>query len=245
MMPLVVRSGIEFLAMLGLEKLKEEYLAKVRPQIKDTHPNLTKVLDNSFWVIDALFTADMIRGLFSLKRAWKGATEVGKLGKKLMKEKGMKNKLKGLWELAKSYGYKGMIISHTPLTGLGVAATIGEIKQVGEFDKISEELSALESLKEAKNMEQFLNSEIIKNFNKILEGNVEMGSFLDLQMDYEELQELIEQLEDMNRYEEDLYANYLAEDIASYIYEQLAEREMAQAQTQTIQLLAQMLTEGR
>jgi hypothetical protein len=233
------------LAGVGLQKLKEEYLAKYRPKIKDTHPNLTKVLDNSFWVIDAVMTADMIRGLFHFKTSWKFATELGKLGKQMMKEKGLRKKTEGLWKQFMSVVHKGSLVSLGAFTPLSVYGTVQEIKEVPHFDELSEKMSALEELKEGKVMEQFLNSEIVKNFNQILEGNLEMGKLLDSQMDYEELQELIEQLEDMNKYEEDLYANYLAEDLASYISEQLAEKELGQAQTQTIQILTQMLAEGR
>ena len=244
MLPLPLQIVVWELAFKGLEALKEDYLAKYRPKIKDTHPNLTKVLDHSFWVVKAVITADMIRGLFGLKAAWKGATELGKLGRKLMKEKGIWKKLEGIWKVGYSYMHKGAIVLHPPMTVMEVVGTIGEIKEVGHFDELSERMSALEELKEGKVIDQLLNSEIIKNFNQILEGNLEMGRLLDLQMDNEELQELIEQLEDMNRYEEDLYAHYLAEDIASYIQDQLAERELGAVQTQAIQLLTQMLAEG-
>jgi hypothetical protein len=240
------------LAGLGLEKLKEEYLAKFRPKIKDTHPNLTKVLDNSFWVIDALMTADMIRGLLNFRQAWKAATELGKLGKKKMKERGVKNKAEGMWKQFLSLFHKAGLVAQVPFTLLEVHGTVQQIKQVPHFEEISERLQKEEALKEtvrqmgemglaAVKIDQLVNSEIIKNFYKLLEEDERMNRALDLMLDNEELEELIYQLEDLRNSEENLYAQYLAEDLADYIMEQM---ELQSAYSQAVQILASMLAQG-
>jgi hypothetical protein len=237
------------LAGIGIEKLKEEYLAKFRPKIKDTHPNLTKVLDNSFWVANALLSADAIWSLINFRRLWRAADELGKLGKQ-MKEKGSKGK--GLWNQFLSVFHKGALLGQIPATPLMVYHTVQEIRQVPHFEKISEELQKEEALKEvarqmgemgllAVQMDQIVNSEIIKNFYKLLEGNTEMNRALDLMLDNEELEELIYQLEDLRNSEENLYAQYLAEDLADYIREQM---ELQSAQSQAVQILASMLAQG-
>jgi hypothetical protein len=240
------------LAGVGLEKLKEEYLAKFRPKIKDTHPNLTKVLDNSFWVAHALLSADAIWSLFNFRKAWRTATELGKLGKQMRKEKGAKNKAKGLWNQFLSVFHKGSLIGLIPTTPLMVYGTVQEIREVPHFERISEELQKEEALKEvakqmgemglaAVKMDQIINSEIMKNFYKLLEGNLEMNRALDLMLDNEELEELIYQLEDLMQSEENLYAQYLAEDLADYIMEQM---ELQSAYSQAVQILASMLAQG-
>lgn len=226
------------LADIGLEKLKEEYLAKYRPKIKDTHPNLTKVLDNSFWVAKALLSADAIWSLINFRKMWRAASELGKLG--------------GLWNRFLSVFHKGSLIGQIPFTPLMVYGTVQEIREVPHFEKISEELQKEEALKEvARQMEemglsavkidQIVNSEIMKNFYKLLEGNTQMNRALDLMLDNEELEELIYQLEDMRNSEENLYAQYLAEDLADYIREQM---ELQSAQSQAVQILASMLAQG-
>jgi heme oxygenase len=133
-----------------------------------------------------------------------------------------------------------------------VYGTVQEIREVPHFEKISEELQKEEALKEvARQMEemglsavkidQIVNSEIMKNFYKLLEGNTQMNRALDLMLDNEELEELIYQLEDMRNSEENLYAQYLAEDLADYIREQM---ELQSAQSQAVQILASMLAQG-
>jgi hypothetical protein len=240
------------LAGIGLEKLKEEYLAKFRPKIKDTHPNLTKVLDNSFWVANALLSADAIWSLINFRKMWRSASELGKLGKKMREQKGVKNKAKGLWNQFLSVFHKGALIGQIPATPLMVYHTVQEIKEVPHFERISEELQKEEALKEAARqieelglsavkMDQIINSEIMKNFYKLLEGNAEMNRALDLMLDNEELEELIYQLEDLMQSEENLYAQYLAEDLADYIREQM---EMQSAYSQAVQILASMLAQG-
>jgi len=244
------------LAGWGLEKLKEEYLAKFRPQIKDTHPNLTKVLDNSFWVVDAVLTADMIRVLFNFRTAWRASTELWKLGKQMRKEKGLWNKAKGVWNQFLSVFHKGALVGTIPLTPLSAYHTVQQMRQVPHFEKISEELQKEEALKEAAKelrekmeemgltavqIDQIVNSEIMKNFYKLLEGNTEMNRMLDLMLDNEELEELIYHLEDLRYSEENLYAQYLAEDFADYIREQT---ELQTAQSQAVQILASMLAQG-
>jgi len=236
------------LAGIGLEKLKEEYLAKFRPKIKDTNPNLTKVLDNSFWVANALMSADAIYSLINFRKAWRAASKLGELGKKM----GAKNKAKGLWNQFLSVFHKGALVGQIPATPLMVYHTVQEIKEVPHFERISEELQKEELLKEAARqmeemglsaikMDQIVNSEIMKNFYKLLEGNAEMNRALDLMLDNEELEELIYQIEDMRNSEENLYAQYLAEDLADYIMEQM---ELQGAQSQAVQILASMLAQG-
>jgi ribosomal protein L31E len=244
------------LAGLGLEKLKEEYLAKFRPRIKDTHPNLTKVLDNSFWVADALMTVDAIRGLLHFKQAWKAAGELWKLGKQMRKEKGVRNKIKGMWNQFLSVLHRGGLVLQGPATLHMAYGTVREIREVPYYEKISEELQKEEALREVarqiqKQMEemgltgvridQIVNSEIMKNFYKLLEKNAEMDRALDLMLDNEELEELIYQLEDLRNSEENLYAQYLAEDLADYIMEQM---ETQTAYSQAVQILASMLAQG-
>jgi heme oxygenase len=90
-------------------------------------------------------------------------------------------------------------------------------------------------------IDQIANSEIMKNFYKLLEGDMQMNRALDLMLDNEELEELIYQLEDMRNSEENLYAQYLAEDLADYIMEQM---ELQGAQSQAVQILASMLAQG-
>ena len=240
------------LAGWGLEKLKEEYLAKYRPQIKDTHPNLTKVLDNSFWVANALLSADAIWSLINFRRIWRSLSEMGKLGKQKMKEKGLKKKAEGLWDQFLSVLNKGALIGQVPLTPVMVYQTVQEIKEVPHFEEISGRLQKEEALKEvvrqmgemgleAVKIDQLVNSEIIKNFYKLLEGDERMNRALDLMLDNEELEELIYQLEDLRNSEENLYAQYLAEDLADYIMEQM---ELQSAYSQTVQILASMLAQG-
>jgi len=240
------------LAGWGLEKLKEEYLAKYRPQIKDTHPNLTKVLDNSFWVANALLSADAIWSLINFRKFWRAASELGKLGKQMKEQKGLKNKAKGLWYQFLSVFHKGSLIGQIPLTPVMVYQTVQEIKEVPHFEEISERLQKEEALKEtvrqmgelgleAVKIDQLVNSEIIKNFYKLLEGDERMNRALDLMLYNEELEELIYQLEDLRNSEENLYAQYLAEDLADYIMEQM---EMQSAYSQAVQILASMLAQG-